>query len=146
MENHYYWLIAGVILILKDSFILNTVFILIFGISALIISVLIAFNIIAANNYFIQLVVFTILICILLMVMFIRRKTYVKQNYNNIIGNKAIVYENTLTCDKIGNVKWSGTIARAKISDKSNKKKFEINEVVEVDSVTGNILYIKEIN
>lgn len=142
--KEYYWLILGIILILKDSFILNSIFVLTFGIAAIIIAGLIATNIIAPNNYIAQFTTFAILASIFFMIIFLKRKKHYPQNFQNIIGRKAIVCE-SLNYNNIGQLKWSGTIVKAKISPKSTKKIFEIGEEVEIESVEGNIFYIKEV-
>jgi membrane protein implicated in regulation of membrane protease activity len=144
MQEYYYWLIFGVILILKDSLWLNSVFVLSFGVAALIISALLGTGIISSSNYFFQFSIFAILISIFTILIFIKRKTKSLQKFSNVVGDKAIIFEHSINDDIIGKLKWSGTIVKAKIAPSSSKQHFEVGEVVEIASVVGNVFYIKE--
>jgi membrane protein implicated in regulation of membrane protease activity len=66
-----------------------------------------------------------------------------QNNFLNIVGQSAIVNEAELIKGKSGNIRWSGTIVRAQLSQDVQQAKVSAGEEVTIVEVKENIFIVK---
>lgn len=139
------WLIAGVGLTTLEAMIFPGIGFLFAGLGAITVGGMIAFGIIAVDNFSAQIIYFIISTSIWAGALWkhLIKKRETKNNYISIIGQTAIVTGNSMSKGKTGQVKWSGTIMNARIDDSCQSDIIELGTEVIIVNVQGNTLYIK---
>jgi membrane protein implicated in regulation of membrane protease activity len=141
-----YWLIIGVLLIIADIFSL-TIAMLFAGLASLTIGGLVHFDIIAQDNLYAQISLFFGTsfiwgIALWILVKKLKNKIYTNK-YNDIIGSDAIVEDEFATSQRDFNVKWSGTIMKARLETKNKEFKLRKGDRVMIVSIEGILLTVK---
>ncbi len=64
------------------------------------------------------------------------------KSYSNMVGDTAVIYNAPLVKGRYGEVKWSGTIIKAMLDENSVAERLDIDEVVKIVEIDGNILKV----
>ncbi len=112
--NGVFWSIFGVILFFAELFLGASFMLFIFGVAAIIVSVMVFFGVI--QGIVAQLSLFAFLFLIIGFIFWKNIKRSLLNGgmtYNNIIGSSAKVIDGGIEPGKIGRIKWSGTVCFA---------------------------------
>lgn len=140
VSNEILWLVAGVILIFAEFTIIQGVGLLFAGISALFVGILTES---AGTNLTYQWVIFLATTIILTTLLYKPLRNYQSNKdakYSDIIGQSATVV-GTLEPNVIGQVKWSGTLMKARLT---SAKPITDGKTVKIMAVDGNILLVHD--
>ena len=139
------WLAFGVLLFATELLIpgLGLMFA---GFGALTTGMLLNFSIIPDNNHLFQAVIFLGSSAAWTFLLWnpLKKARFGKKriSYNNIVGEFATVGEKGIDKENGGDVKWSGTIMRAKLSPNTDVEYLQSGENVRIEAVSGNILIV----
>ena len=114
-----FWLILSLILFIAEVTMLQLIGVLFLALGALLLGVLITLGIFAESSLVSQVALFLCFsgLCALILWKPLKRlKSKKGQEYSDVIGSYATVIDAPLEQGKIGRVKWSGTIMRAKLA------------------------------
>ncbi len=136
------WLIAGGFFIAIEIFGVPGIGFLFAGIGAMLMGGAIEFGIIAAENTSLQFTLFFAISCISAAMMWKKLKTHRKPAYSNMIGTEAIVAAPGLVGNKEGQVKWSGTLMRARLVPNAGYDAVAEDTAVIIKQVEGNLLLV----
>jgi membrane protein implicated in regulation of membrane protease activity len=140
------WMIAGCLFIALEAFVLPGVGVLFAGLGAVSTGVLIAVGAIGGTELVMQCAVFfaaTTLWALLLWKPLKHFRIGKNAPYNNMIGSRAVVITAPLAHGMIGEVRWSGTVMNARLSDQASPNlNIPIGGAVEIIGVTGNLLEV----
>lgn len=145
-----YWLLSAGILFIFEVFLINGIGLIFLSLAALSTAIIISSDLILTTHLVAQFVIFALATVIWAVLLWFPIKKLLsrgpKTNYQNIISSKAIVYENPITANQQGKVKWSGTIMNAYLATDSKHKMINVNQEVIIVDLRNNILIIKECN
>lgn len=136
------WLIAGAVFIAVEIFGIPGLGFLFAGIGALLVGGAVELGLLAPEDLIKQFVLFFALSTISAALLWNKLKRKVEINYNNMIGDDAVVVEPGLMGSKEGQVKWSGTLMRAKIDPDCGISVLASESSVVIRRVDGNLLYV----
>ena len=142
--NSYFWLVIGVFLIIFEVTALPGIGFLFAGLGAITLGGLLTFSLIDINGWFEHTAYFFFFTTIWAVILWTPLKRALHKNkggYQNIVGTRAEMVE-PLTSGKIGKVKWSGTLMRARISPDCQLDKIVEGETVWVVNNKGGVLEI----
>ena len=138
-----FWSIIGLLLIIAELYGF-TIILLFASFSAFTLCIFAVFFPVIHNKILIQLALFAAFCFTYTISLYkpLRGSLYKKRDdtYKNIIGDSAVIIGHDLTKDKIGTVKWSGTICKAKTHEDLIKK----GTTVSIISVEQNIFNVKK--
>ncbi len=141
------WLAAGALFMLLEALAVPGVGFLFAGLAAITTGGLVEFGIIGYESYTAQGIVFLSASFLWAAVLWVPLRKFHKKNitteYSNMIGENAIVYEKPLLKGKIGEVKWSGTIMQAQLSDDADAQSVAPDTIVKIIAIKGNVLTVK---
>ena len=140
-SNEILWLIAGVILVTLEFTMIPGVGMLFAGVAALLVGVLTETIGISFTYQCVIFLAATILFIVLLYKPLRNYQSTKDANYSNMIGETATVI-GTLTPGQTGQVKWSGTIMKAKLQSASGT--LSEGQQVTITAVEGNILTVTQ--
>lgn len=139
------WLIAGTICFFLEAMAIPGVGFLFAGFAALTVGGLLAGGLLDAANVLTQLGVFFIATAVWAAALWKPLKRLQSKNeYQNIVGGTAIVDSEPLEKGKTGQVKWSGTVMRARLAEDATDSIPAGNEV-KILSVKGNVLTVTSV-
>lgn len=145
MQLSVIWLIAGALLVGIDVLHVPGIGFLFAGLGAVVTGGAIEFKLIDATNYMAQVAVFLITTTLFAALLWQKIKAWRLNpsvpEYSNIVGTEATVAGNPLRVGKVGQVKWSGTLMRAKLADGPVSELAE-GAIVTVESIEGNVLSV----
>jgi membrane protein implicated in regulation of membrane protease activity len=136
------WLLAGALFIGIEIFGIPGLGFLFAGIAALMVGGAIEFGVLAADGYLQQFLLFFALTSISAALLWKKLKRNTEVNYNNMVGSEATVAQPGLSGGKEGQVKWSGTLMRAKIDPACGRDVLASETAVIIKSVEGNLVYV----
>lgn len=147
LSPRYFWLIIAAFFLALEAFGVIGVGMMFGGLAALLVGILIEFGLINEAEIITQMAVWfgiTALCAALLYKPMKRWRTTSSsgQQYDNIVGDNAIVTESAITRDMQGKVKWSGTVMNAAIDAHSSVDHFDEGQIVKVSDVKGNLFLI----
>ncbi|MDB2414293.1 NfeD family protein [Rickettsiales bacterium] len=144
------WLTLGAIFIIIEVFFTPGIGFLFAGLGAVSVGGLIIMQISDSSNYWQQILFFLILTSVWASFLWKPLKKLLNSssdiNYKDVEGGTAIVVDSALTCDKEGQVKWSGTIMNARLEPKVQKEEVEVGQEVKIIKVDGNTLIVSSKN
>lgn len=135
------WLIAGAVFIGVEMFGIPGIGFLFAGIAALIVGSAVEFGVIGAENTLQQIVLFLLLSCATAALLWKRLKRQ-KTTYHNMIGTEATVAAGGLRGSIEGQVKWSGTLMRARLAHNTDVDLLAEGTYVIIKAVEGNLLLV----
>jgi membrane protein implicated in regulation of membrane protease activity len=138
------WFVIGTLLILAELY-LGGIGIFLVGLGAITTGAFATWEIITLNDLVIQMITFfaaTAIWTIILWKPFIGMKTNDNKQFSNMIGDEAIVQKDKLVRDVVGDVKWSGTILRAKLSHTSPVDYVDKGGVVKIVAIEKGIVIV----
>ncbi|MDE3016622.1 MAG: NfeD family protein [Pseudomonadota bacterium] len=141
----YLWLAAGVLLVLFDALHLGGVGLFFAGLGAIIAGVSLWFGIVGEDAHVAQWLVFFAATALWSLVLWKPMRKFRHRhngNYSNIVGETAYVGSSGLTRKKGGEVTWSGTIMKARLSDGAPEA-LEAGAPVVVTDIQGATLIVK---
>lgn len=138
-----YWLIAGAVLLAFEAFGIPGIGSLFAGIAAIFVGALVELGLIDPLSHITQLGVFGLATVVLAALLWNKLKSWrVNPNapqYSNMVGTEATVTRELIN-DAIGEVRWSGTLMRARLADKSGSAL--VGATVVVRDTDGNVLIV----
>ena len=138
------WLIAGAAFIGLEMFGIPGIGFLFAGIGAIIVGGGIELGLITADAFVIQFVIFFAFTCISAALLWKKLKRGSKKpNYHNMVGTEAKVASPGLSGNQEGQVKWSGTLLRARIDPNCGILVMPEAAAVTIRSVEGNLVFVE---
>ena len=140
------WLVVSAVFFMLEVSLVPGIGFFFAGLAAITVGGMINFGHIESAAYFEQFAYFFGLIFAWAAVLWYPLKKFHKNSENNdfqnVIGDSAIVESNVLDKKKAGNVKWSGTITKARLYQEDEKDSVNKGDEVFVKEVKGNVLTV----
>ena len=135
------WVIVGAALVVMEAFVAPGVGFLFTGLAAIITGGLVSFGLIAPQDMLLQIAIFLMIsaICAVVLWKKLRGFRQGKEVYRNIIGDTAIVESKALEKDADGQIKWSGTLMKARLAEDAKAKQIVSGREVIIEAINGNI-------
>ena len=148
LEPTYLWLILAGLCIAIEAMGFSGVGFLFSGLAALITSLIIHLGIIDMENVLMQVAAFFALTTTFALLLWKPLKKWRTnqdsgQEFNNMIGDVAVITQEGLQRGKQGKVSWSGTTMYAEIAESCPTDRLEGGILVEITEVEGNTLIVK---
>ncbi len=141
-----FWLVAGALFVLLEAVAVPGIGFLFAGFAAITTGGLIQAGLLSGEQYSFQIAIFLGSIVVWAAILWVPMKKFHHRNkvqsFSNIIGDTAVVYKDGLTKGKPGEVKWSGTIMSAVLSEKSALANIAEGEIVKIEAIEGNVLIV----
>ncbi len=139
------WLVVGVVFFALEMLGVPGVGFLFAGLGALTVGGALDFALIPADDFLLQLLVFLASSALWAAILWKPLKKWKsgkhKQPYNNIVGQTAVVGDGGV--NKLGGeVKWSGTIMKARLCDKCSVESLQAGAQVTITEINGNTLTV----
>jgi membrane protein implicated in regulation of membrane protease activity len=146
IATDHIWMLLGAALMTAELF-LAGFGLLFMGLGAITVGIAINFLFLAANDYTVQFGWFFAATGGWLAILWLPLKKYIRNRtepeYSNMIGAQAVIIEGDLEKDKLGKVRWSGTIMNARITHTSHKTHYKEGSEVVIKAVEGNTLFVE---
>lgn len=147
LDASYIWLIAGALLLAIEAFGVPGIGFLFAGLAAIVVGLLVDFSIIAADDYVLQVGAFFAFTAVTAALLWKKLKQWRTApakggEFQNIIGDKAIVGRGGLQKGQTGQVSWSGTTMMAEIQDDATVDGIKEGVVVKIVGVRGSKLIV----
>lgn len=142
MALSIFWLVAGAIFIAIEIFGVPGIGFLFAGIGALAVGGLTDAGLIPPDNVQLQFVFFFVISCASAALLWKRLKRQKRTPYSNMVGSEAIVAKPGLVGSKEGQVKWSGTLMRARLIENDGLLAVADESTVVIKAVEGNLLIV----
>lgn len=140
-----YWLVAGAIFLALEAFGLPGIGILFAGLGAILVGALIETGLISALDYVLQGGIFFLATTFFALILWRKVKNWRLDpnapRYHNIVGTEAVVTK-PLIGDAEGEVRWSGTLMRAKLLPGTSADAIPLGAPVIIREADGNILKV----
>ena len=140
------WLVLSAVFFVLEVSLVPGIGFLFAGFAAMTVGGLINFDIVDSESYFEQFAYFFGLIFAWAAILWYPIKNFRSKSngndFKNVIGDVATVYDNDLVKGKSGKVKWSGTIMKAKLYKDDPNDKIKKDEEVYVKEIKGNVLTV----
>lgn len=147
-ESYIIWFAITLILIgyeLIAGF--SVVFLFLLGLAALCVGFSVYLGYVSPDDLVAQLIIFLTLFMVFFALFWKPIRRVINDNanakYNNIVGQTAEVTGSSLTKDKLGKVRWSGTDVNARLDSNSEKNSVEVGEHVEIIEIKDNTFIVK---
>lgn len=144
MTAAVYWLVAGAALLALEAFGLPGIGFLFAGLGALIVGLVVQAGLVAEGAYIAQWAIFFLSTTLFALLLWKKLKSWrLNPNapqYSNMIGTEAVVTQ-PLIGDAVGEVRWSGTLMRARLSDASASNA-ALGTTVIIRAMDGNLLLV----
>jgi len=143
MSPSLLWLIAGAVFLALEAFGVPGIGFLFAGVAAFFVGLMIETGMLEATNYSWQIAAFFINSTFLAALFWKKLKAWHSaregKGYSNMVGDEASVI-GTLAPGKEGQVRWSGTIMRAKLA---GGEALTEGTIVVIEAVEGNLLTVR---
>lgn len=140
-----YWLVAGVVLFLAEIG-MPGAGLLFAGCGALTVGMLLNISLVSVDDTLLQTVIFFVSTPLWAVLLWKPMQKFKlgrnKAGYHNIVGETAEVGKNGISKSLGGEVLWSGTIMKAKLSENVAIEKLESGAAVVIKEVVGNTLIV----
>lgn len=139
------WLLFGAVLIVFDV-LFGGIGFLFAGLGAITLSLLMSFDWISSrnlSNQFSWFFVFTFCWAAILWKPLRVYSKHSREEYKNIVGDKAIVIDQDLLKGEVGKVRWSGTNMNAEIHKSCEHNRLKVGDEVEIVEVKKNTVYVR---
>lgn len=141
-----FWLLTGALFIFLEAMAMPGVGFLFAGLAALTVGGLLQFGVVDGSQYLLQAAIFLGTSFVWAAILWVPLQKFLKkqknENFSNIVGDVATIYNSPLVKGKVGEVKWSGTIMQAVLSGSANVDKLDEGVLVKIIAVQGNILEV----
>lgn len=142
------WLIVGAILLAIEAFGVPGIGFLFAGLAAMVVGIVVQAGWIAVDDLVLQGAVFFIATTALGVLLWKRMKAWrmnpTQKEYNNMVGDIAVVAKGGLKKGARGEAVWSGTTMKAEIADDEPAEAFEAGAQLRIASVEGIVLKLKK--
>lgn len=147
LDTSHLWLIIGALLLAVEAFGVPGIGFLFAGLSAITVGLLVNFSVFMEQDYVPQIGAFFMLTAVSAIVLWKKLKQWHTApgkggEYQNIIGDKAIVGRGGLRKGHTGQVSWSGTTMMAEIDDTTSLDAIKEGAVVKIVAVRGSKLIV----
>ena len=136
------WLIAGAVFVGIEIFGVPGIGFLFAGIAALMVGGGVELGVIAAENTLLQFALFFLTTTISAVLLWKKLKEVRGPSYSNMVGTQAEVMGGGLTGKIEGQVKWSGTIMRARLAEEVIIDVLPAGTFVVITKVEGTLLHV----
>ncbi len=136
------WLIAGAVFIGIEMFGVPGIGFLFAGIAALMVGGGVELGVIAPENTILQFALFFLITTISAVLLWKKLKQVRGPSYSNMVGTEAEVIGGGLSGQREGQVKWSGTIMRARLADDVTIDVLPSGTFVIIKKVEGTLLHV----
>ena len=140
------WLVLSAVFFVLEVSLIPGIGFLFAGFAAITVGGLVNFGVVSSEAYFAQFAYFFGLLFAWAAILWYPIKAFRNKNkgddFQNIIGDSAIVSGNELTKNKNGKVKWSGTTMKARLYADDAKDKVKKDDEVFVVAINGNTLTV----
>lgn len=136
------WLVAGALFVTLEIFGLPGIGFLFAGLGALVVGALIEFGLLTANAVVLQFVIFFAFACVSAALLWKKLKNNKVPAYSNMIGTEAIVAFPGLSGNREGQVQWSGTLMRARLTPDAGVDVLSEGTYVTVKAIEGTLLLV----
>lgn len=138
-----YWLIAGAVLLALEAFGIPGMGFLFGGIAAILVGTLVETGLIDPLDLITQGAVFSLTTVLFAALLWKKLKSWRLNpntpHYHNMVGTEAVVTQE-LIHDRVGEVRWSGTLMRARLADTHGS--LTLGTTVIIRAVEGNVLLV----
>lgn len=136
------WLLAGAVFIGIEMFGMPGIGFLFAGISALLVGGAVEIGLIAPENLLLQFALFFLFTSVSAMLLWKKLKKIRGPVYSNMVGTEAEVIGGGLAGTREGQVKWSGTIMRARLAEDVIIDVLPSGTFVTISKVEGTLLHV----
>ncbi len=139
------WLAVAAVFLLLELYTIPGIGFLFIGLAALTTGGLLAFGALSGeSSFYLQLAWVLGFTCVWAAVLWVplKRMRRSPENYHNMIGTSATAMEGALEQGKIGMVKWSGALMRARLVPHSHAQKVAEGAEVWIHEVDGTLLLV----
>lgn len=136
------WLLGGAVCIGVEMFGMPGMGFLFAGIAALLVGGAVEIGLIAPENLLLQFALFFLFTSVSAMLLWKKLKKIRGPVYSNMVGTEAEVIGGGLAGTREGQVKWSGTIMRARLADEVVMDVLPSGTFVTISKVEGTLLHV----
>ncbi|PZP85601.1 MAG: hypothetical protein DI582_05400 [Azospirillum brasilense] len=144
MTAAVYWLVAGAALLALEAFGVPGIGFLFAGLGALIVGLVVQAGLVAEGAFIAQWAIFFLSTTLFALLLWKKLKSWrLNPNapqYSNMVGTEAVVTQ-PLIGDAVGEVRWSGTLMRARLHDATTGDA-ALGTTVIVRAMDGNVLLV----
>jgi membrane protein implicated in regulation of membrane protease activity len=144
-----FWYLLGAILMVAEMIMGGTIVTFFAGMAAFSVALVMKFELITLNSMINQVGAFSLFLCIWGVVLWKPVKYLLNlgatKGYNNFEGTAAIVYSDVLGSKKVGEIKWSGAVCKAKLISSDAELELKKGESVTINSVENNIFLVEKV-
>lgn len=140
------WMIIGVALFFIEALLINSVFFIFISISIFLTGALVTLGILSQHSIEMQLLFCLACSAISIITLYKPMRRYFSRNisqYNDIIGQFAVITDKNISSNSTGKAIWSGTIINVEYQNGIDT--LEVGEKVEIIAVEGNRFFVKKI-
>ena len=142
------WYILGAVLMIIEMYLGGTIAFFFAGLSAFCLALCMNFNLLTLNTLIDQVGFFFGFFCLWSIILWKPTKYLLNlgnnDRYENIKGSVAVVYSNTISDKNLGEIKWSGTICKAKLANYNKKNTLKKGDNVKICSVKNNVFIVEK--
>lgn len=136
------WLLGGAVFIGVEMFGMPGMGFLFAGIAALLVGGAVEIGLIAPENLLLQFALFFLFTSVSALLLWKKLKKVRGPVYSNMVGTQAEVIGGGLAGRREGQVKWSGTIMRARLADEVVMDVLPSGTFVTISKVEGTLLHV----
>lgn len=143
-----WWLLAGALLLALEAFGLPGIGLLFAGLAAILVGIAVEAGLIGVDAVIAQFAVFFIFTTVFAAILWKKLISWrLKPNqaeYQNMIGDKAVIVHAGLQKGAMGEVRWSGTTMQAMLDVSEPAQALPENTLVEIVAIEGTVLKVKQ--
>ena len=148
LEPSILWLIAGALMLALEAFGIPGIGLLFAGLGAILVGVTLEAGLVGAENTVAQFAVFFAFTSVFAVLLWKKLKNWRlnprESEYQNMVGDSAVVALTGLKRGARGQVRWSGTLMSAELDASEPAQGLAEGTVVSIVAVKGNVLYVKQ--
>ena len=144
-----FWYLLGAILMVAEMIMGGTIVTFFAGMAAFSVALAMKFELITLSSMINQVGAFSLFLCIWSVVLWKPVKYMlnlgVAKGYNNFEGTTAIVHSDALGSKKVGEIRWSGAICKARLMSGDAELELKKGDSVKINSVENNIFLVEKV-
>ncbi|WPX96552.1 NfeD family protein [Candidatus Bandiella euplotis] len=145
-----FWYLLGALLLIMEMLMGGTIIMFFAGIAAFSVAFVIRFDVVTLNSIISQVGMFCAFLCFWSISLWKPARYIVNLNkpakdYNNFEGSVAVVYSDELDNKKVGEIKWSGAVCKAKLTAVNGVAPVRKGDNVKIISVENNVFLVENV-
>ena len=144
------WYILGAVLMIVEMYLGGTIGFFFAGLAAFSLALSMHFNLLTLNTLIDQVGFFFGFFCLWSIILWKPTKYLLNigniDKYENIKGSIAVVHSNNLKSENVGEIKWSGTICKAVLTDSNKNNTLKRGDSVKICSVKNNVFVVEKVS